>query len=271
MFLGMFNYGRNWIARTARNYWTLRRARHILENIRRNPDLGRIYEGFYHQLPLSSVLNPVKAAPRLFLRQSRYRHRTQRPRLYLPELEAKAWWPSDTNSRILLASSDIIAREFERISPKANSHSQKYLISTGSWLTFNLFRDGKIEENCRLCPETTKIVESLPLCERAGGNVYFSVMMPGTQVKPHCGPQNTRIRYHLTLSHDEQAWIRVDAEKRTWKSRECLVFDDSFEHEVQHLGCVPRAVLLVDCWHPGLSALEREWIEKLFAEIGRSI
>jgi hypothetical protein len=267
----MFDYGPDWIAPAARNYWTLRRARHILENIRRNPDLGRIYEGFYHQFPLSLVVNPIKAVPRLFLRQARYRHRTQRPRFYLPDLEAKPWWSSDTNSSMLVANSDIIAKEFEKITSKAKGHSQRYLISKGSWLTFNLFRDGKIEENCRLCPETTEIVESLPLCERASGNVYFSVMMPGSHVKPHCGPLNTRIRYHLTLSHDEQAWIRVDAEKRTWKSRECLVFDDSFEHEVQHLGRVPRALLLVDCWHPGLSALEREWIERLFVEIGSSI
>jgi Aspartyl/Asparaginyl beta-hydroxylase len=267
----MFDYGRNRIAAAARNYRTLRRTRHTLENIRRNSDLGRVYDGFYHQFPLSLVVEPINALPRLLLRQSRYRYRTQRPRFYLPGLEAKPWWPSDANSSVLVANSDIIAKEFEKIASKIENHSQGYLIRKGSWLTFNLFRNGKIEENCRLCPETTEIVESLPLCEQASGNVYFSVMMPGTHVNPHCGPLNTRIRYHLTLSHDEQAWMRVDAEKRTWKDRECLVFDDSFEHEVQHLGHLPRAVLLVDCWHPALSALEREWIERLFVEIGSSI
>jgi hypothetical protein len=267
----MFGYGTAWIATTAKKYRTLRRAKPILETIRRNPDLGRICEGFYHQFRLSSAGNPAKAVPQLFQRQSRYRYPMQRPRFYLPGLEAKPWWSSDSNSSVLVANLDVISKEFETITSKTKDHSQGYLVGKGSWRTFNLFRDGKIEENCRLCPETTAIVESLPLCPRASGNVYFSVMMPGTQVKPHCGPLNTRVRYHLTLSPDEQAWMRVGTEKRSWKAGECLVFDDSFEHEVQHLGRVPRAVLLVDCWHPALSALEREWIEKLFVEIGSSL
>jgi Aspartyl/Asparaginyl beta-hydroxylase len=267
----MLNYAKDSIVSLARNYQTLRRARPILEDIRRSPGLKRVFKGFYHQFPLSSAINPTKALRHLLLRGSRYRHRRQRPRFYLPDLEARPWWPSDANARALEANSSIIAGEFRKIAPEVKNHSQGYLVGKGSWLTFNLFRNGKIGENCRLCPKTTEIVESLPLCERASGNVYFSVMMPGTHVNPHCGPLNTRIRYHLTLAHDEQAWIRVDAERRTWKSGECLVFDDSFEHEVQHLGIVPRLVLLVDCWHPGLSVLEREWIEKLFAEIGSSI
>jgi Aspartyl/Asparaginyl beta-hydroxylase len=267
----MFSNGSRWIASCARNYRTLCRAKPVLDEIRRNPDLKRIYGGFYHQIPLSFVVSPIKAAPRLFRRRSRYRYRSQRPRFYVPQLKAEPWWPNDAISSVLTANADVISKEFERISSRIKNHPQGYLVGKGDWLTFNLFRDGKIEENCRLCPATTEIVESLPLCPRASGNVYFSVMMPGTQVKPHCGPLNTRVRYHLTLSHDEQAWMRVDAEKRTWRPRECLVFDDSFEHEVQHLGSVPRAVLLVDCWHPELSHLEREYIDRLLVKIGTSL
>lgn len=267
----MLKYRLEIIARTARNYRNLQRAKHILTSIKQNPDLRRIYEGFYHQLPLSLAISPIKSLPRLFLPQSCYLHQTQRPRFYLPALEAKPWWPSDTNSRTLIANSDVIAKEFNHVKSTIKSHSQGYLVDEGNWLTFNLFRNGKIEENCALCPQTTEIVESLPLCAGASGNVYFSVTLPGTHIKPHCGPLNTRIRYHLTLAHDEQAWMRVDAEKRSWKPHECLVFDDSFEHEVRHHGQVPRVVLLVDCWHPGLSALERGWIERLYADIGSSI
>jgi len=263
----MFKYRPDLISRIV----NLQRARHVLDSIGQNPDLRRIHAGFYHQLPLSLPTNPIESFPRLFLSQSRYRHTAQRPRFYLPDLEAKPWWPGDTNSRTLLANLDVIAREFGNIKSRIKSHSQEYLIDEGNWSTFNLFRNGRIEENCRLSPNTTEIVETLPLCTHAGGNVYFSVMMPGTKIKPHCGPLNTRIRYHLTLSHDEQAWMRVGTEKRSWKSHEYLVFDDSFEHEVQHHGSVPRVVLLVDCWHPGLSVLEREWIDRLYAKIGSSI
>jgi len=267
----MAKYRPHVIAAIATKYGNLRRAQSILEAIRKDPDLGRIYHGFYHQLPLSLVANPLKSFTRLILRQSRYRHPAQRPRFYLPELEAKPWWPTDAHSSILVANSEVIAKEFNNVTAKIKNHPQGYLVNNGNWLTFFLFRNGKIEDNCRLCPQTTSIVESLPLCAEAGGNVYFSVMVPGTHIAPHCGPLNTRLRYHLTLAHDEQAWMRVDAEKRSWKPHECLVFDDSFEHEVRHDGRVPRVVLLVDCWHPELSVLEREWIGRLYAEIGASI
>lgn len=267
----MSNHKPALVATALGNYRRLKGAKYVLEDIRRIAELKRIYDGYFHQLPLGIVLDPIPSLPRLLRRQSRYRHSTQRPCFYIPDLEAKPWWPGDANSSMLLANSDVIVGEFANVTSKVKDHPQQYLVGEGVWSTFFLFRDGKIEENCRLCPATTEIVESLPLCKRAGGNVYFSVLTPGTHVKPHCGPLNTRIRYHLTVASDEQAWMRIDAEKRTWKPGECLVFDDSFEHEVRHTGRVPRAILLVDCWHPGLSALEREWIEKLYNEIGSSI
>lgn len=265
----MLKYALNGISAIANTYLKLRRARDILNVIGQNPELCRIHEGFYRQVPLSLVTNPIKSFPRLFLRQSRYSHNSQRPRFYIPALEAKPWWPSDTNSTILVHNLDIIAKEFNDTECRIRSHPQEYLVNEGNWSIFPLFRSRKIEENCYLCPQTTAIVESLPLCDKVLGLVYFSVIVPGTKIRAHCGPVNTRIRYHLTLSSDAQAWICVDAEKRTWKPGECLVFDDSFEHEVQHHGHAPRVVLVVDCWHPGLSALEREWVEGLYAEITR--
>ena len=39
-------------------------------------------------------------------------------------------------------------------------------------------------------------------------------------------------------------------EWRTWREGRCLVFDDSFEHEVVHPGSAPRVVLIADLWHP---------------------
>jgi hypothetical protein len=256
------------IAKRATTYSELIRARHLLETASQNSELRRVYEGFYRQLPLSLATNPISAFPRLFVRQSPYRHQTQRPsNFYLPHLEASPWWPNDTTSNILVENLGIIQKEYDALRAKSKNHPQAYLVDKGNWLTFDLFRNGKIEQNCRLCPRTTDIIESLPLCDKVTRFVYFSVMLPGTKIKPHCGPVNTRIRYHLTLSFDEQAWMRVGAEKRSWKPGECLVFDDSFEHEVQHNGHAPRAVLLVDCWHPALSALERKWLEKLYAEL----
>jgi aspartate beta-hydroxylase len=185
----------------------------------------------------------------------------------LPDLEAKPWWDKDATTEILERNVDAVTKEFDEVCNKVKKHPQKYLVDKGKWSIFFLYRNGRVEENCRACPKTTEIVDSLPLCVKVKGAVYFSVMAPGTEIKPHCGPINTRLRYHLPIAVDEKAWMRVDEEKRSWKSHECLVFYDSFEHEVQHHGSVPRVVLLVDCWHPSLTAKERQSLERLYAEL----
>jgi len=249
-------------------YSKLLRAKSVLETIQQDPKLRRLQGGYYHQLPLRLATEPIKTFPTLLSRRLPFEHDTQRPTFYLPGLEAKPWWRADANSKRLVENLSIIRREFENISSRTIDVPEKYLVDKGQWLTFYLLESGKMrEENCRVCPKTTEIIESLPLCHQATGVAYFSVMMPGTKVKPHCGPTNTRIRYHLTLSSDEKAWMRVGSVKKYWKSGECLVFDDSFEHEVQHHGDAPRVVFLLDCWHPGLTSLEREWVTQLYAQL----
>ena len=47
----------------------------------------------------------------------------------------------------------------------------------------------------------------------------------------------------------------VGGVSRGWEEGRCVVFDDSFEHEVSHHGpvgdtSVDRVVLLVNFWHP---------------------
>ena len=38
----------------------------------------------------------------------------------------------------------------------------------------------------------------------------------------------------------------------------CLVFDDSFEHEVWHRGASRRVVLLLNIWHPDITQEQKE-------------
>ena len=39
---------------------------------------------------------------------------------------------------------------------------------------------------------------------------------------------------------------------------QCLVFDDSFEHEVSHNGQEARVVLMFNFWHPDISETDKE-------------
>merc|ERR1711990_425986 len=78
----------------------------------------------------------------------------------------------------------------------------------------------------------------------------FSRLTPGTHLRPHCGPTNTHLTCHLGLKVPAGCEIRCGTEKRIWKEGKCLIFDDSFEHEVWHQGDSVRLVLLIRFWHP---------------------
>lgn len=82
-------------------------------------------------------------------------------------------------------------------------------------------------------------------------------MQPGVHVWPHCGPTNCRIRAHLGLVVPPGPKIRVADEEGKWTEGKFIIFDDSFEHEVWHEGESFRLVLIVDFWHPELTAHQK--------------
>ena len=99
---------------------------------------------------------------------------------------------------------------------------------------------------------------------RAAGaffNAKFSILHPGTEILPHCGPSNARLRAHVTVAAAAGASLRVgapDAKRVEWGAAP-LVFDDSFEHDVIHEGADPRIVLVLDAWHPELPPERRRF------------
>ena len=79
---------------------------------------------------------------------------------------------------------------------------------------------------------------------------------PGTHIKPHCGPVNAWLRCHLGVVVPPGCGIRVGSGKRFWEEGRCLIFDDSFEHEAWNPTGDARTVLVLDFWHPELTAAE---------------
>ncbi len=111
------------------------------------------------------------------------------------------------------------------------------------WDVFGLYAFGnKLQDNCARCPETTRVVESIPGLRTAG----FSMLEPGTHIRPHVGYSKAVLRCHLGLIVPAGCTMRVGAEIRTWEEGRCLIFDDTTEHEVWHRGSEARVVLLID-------------------------
>jgi beta-hydroxylase len=118
------------------------------------------------------------------------------------------------------------------------------------WKTFMFCGYGfRCEENLKRCPETARVLASIPGLETA----FFSILSPGKYVPPHRGPYNGVLRLHLGLvipEPRERCWIRVADQTRTWEEGKALLFDDSYEHEVHNDTDGLRVVLFVDFRRP---------------------
>ncbi len=141
----------------------------------------------------------------------------------------------------------LILRELEQLQPQNFIDWPEKDIYNQGWEAFGLYAFGqRIEQNCQLCPQTTRLVETIPGMLTAG----FSSLGPGTYIGPHFGATKAVLRCHLGLMVPEDCAIRVDKETRSWQSGKCLIFDDTLEHEAWNKSDRTRVVLLIDFQRP---------------------
>ena len=217
-------------------------------------------------MPLCLYSEPVRWLRMLRRTRRRYRQSEQRPAsFYVPHLSGAPFRDSDPTARVLEEHFPAISAEFARVAAEQEVITPSHaLVASGRWSTFPLMRAGKpLAENTARCPDTWSAAQACPLPEGMRGGVYFSIIYPQTHVRPHYGPSNLKIRYHLAIEEAEGVRIRSGREWRTWRLGRCLILDDSFEHEVVHSGDARRVVLIVDCWHPDLTPREREFLAQL--------
>jgi hypothetical protein len=136
---------------------------------------------------------------------------------------------------------------------------------TGSWQVAMFYEQGRRNDViCERCPSIAEILERHESVRRSAGLIYLSRMAAHTHVVAHQASSNLRLRCHLGVAIPEgDCAIRVGSEIRHWTEGKCLVFDDTFEHEVWNRTNSERLVLLVDLWHPGLSDRERGSLEAI--------
>lgn len=133
-----------------------------------------------------------------------WKHPMQRPAHFVTHLEAKPWWDSNqfTVCRVLEKEAAVIAEEARQLlAAEQYQHYSSLAVTKGEWSDVTLFYKGfQNLEGCRLCPRTAEILlQLLPEVAHPLGSAFFSRLRPGSQLRPHCGPTNTRLRCHLGL------------------------------------------------------------------------
>eukprot|EP00941_MAST-03F_sp_MAST-3F-sp1_P005402 g5402.t1 len=158
------------------------------------------------------------------------------------------------------------------------------VLTSGEWKEIVLV-SGKRKDNSlgeHFFPETIAMLKNIAqdavdLAERGAGEIILSKLSANTKISPHCAPHNLRLTCHLGLDIPEDSEccrIRVGNEWRTWKKSKCLVFDDSFEHEVENNSLKKeRIILLLRFWHPDLSheSVRSEALNEMFNEREREL
>ncbi|MEW6302800.1 MAG: aspartyl/asparaginyl beta-hydroxylase domain-containing protein [Verrucomicrobiota bacterium] len=118
------------------------------------------------------------------------------------------------------------------------------------WKTFFLAGIGMdCEENAKRCPETMRILKKIPGMTTA----FFSILSPHKHIPAHRGPYTGVLRLHLALlvpEPKEKCRIRIANEVHHWNEGKCLIFDDTYNHEVWNDTDGYRVVLFVDFARP---------------------
>lgn len=142
-----------------------------------------------------------------------------------------------------------------------------------AWDAFFFFRRGRrFDVNHARCPVTSEVLESLDLFRMPGQapEICFSYLAPQTTIMPHHGVSNIRLVMHLPLRVPPDCELRlVDIGVHRWREGELLLFDDTYLHEASNRSDETRIVLLMDCWNPHLSAVERAALTQLVEAIGQ--
>ncbi|HSV70669.1 MAG TPA: aspartyl/asparaginyl beta-hydroxylase domain-containing protein [Methylibium sp.] len=136
-----------------------------------------------------------------------------------------------------------------------------------AWDAFFFFRHGRrYDENHARCPRTSEALAAFDLFHLEGQapEACFSFLAPHTTIKPHYGVSNVRLVMHLPLLVPPDCALNlVDVGEHAWREGELMLFDDTFQHEAWNRSDRVRVVLLMDCWHPGLTPVERDAVGRM--------
>jgi len=157
----------------------------------------------------------------------------------------------ESNWRVIRSELDQILEHKELIpSFHQISEDQKVLTQDQDWKTYFLYgMEYKAEKNCERCPETTRLIESVPGMTTA----FFSILEPGKHIPAHRGLYKGFLRYHLGLlvpEPKEQCRIRVEETYAHWEEGQSMMFDDTYDHEVWNDTDGVRVVLFMDIIRP---------------------
>ena len=222
---------------------------------------------------------------------TKYDRVDQTPLVFFPGLTSRPFWPSrhfaavcaleeafaDPSTRAAidaelttLISSGRLQRMMSPFSPLDPGSEEADAAAEGAWSEFALYDGEKWNEAaCAAVPLLSGLMRApevaAEICQApvaadvpnvCGTNVVVTVLRlaAGATILPHCGVTNRRLIMQFALRGSEGVTFTVGGEARGYGGDgHAIVFDDSFEHEVEHRGEEDRYVLFAILKHPDVS------------------
>lgn len=212
----------------------------------------------------------------------------QRPRFfYMPDLPAQPyldpglqpWAPvlRDAYPRIRDEALQVYGEDgnFDNfVQLKGPARMQDFVDGNGpspAWQALFFWRHGQRYDSTHArCPQTSAVLDSIELCqvEDEAPEICFSTLLPGSNILPHFGVTNTRSVMHLPLVVPPGCALNIiGVGEHHWRAGELMMFDDSYQHEAWNRSSSVRIILLMDCWNPHLSAVEKLAVRQLVETI----
>lgn len=224
--------------------------------------------GIESSKPDSSILNPQAGASRFFSYLKAVQTYRSKPAIkWYPGLSRQSWYDPGQFpvTRELESHFTEIKAEALKVQTGYYYEEAENIGRTGSWQVCMFYEQGRRNDRvCSMCPTSTAVIDGNDSIRRTAGLIYLSRMAPHTHVAAHQARGNIRVRCHLALRVPRgDCAIRVGDRVHHWEEGKCIVFDDTFEHEVWNRTDEERLVLLIDLWHPDLTPLERDALDTI--------
>lgn len=159
-------------------------------------------------------------------------------------------------TKILEDNAAVIREEVFQLLEEDAKPLKPYFINKGMafppkhWKTMGfLFWKFRMHRNCRKCPKTTRILESIP--HLTAGSL--SVLEPRSNINPHQGDTDAIVRCHLGLSIPgkiPECGFQVGKEIHSWEEGKTLPFCDAHTHTAWNQTDQRRIIMILDVVRP---------------------
>lgn len=196
---------------------------------------------------------------------------------YFPGITSSSVWDSNQfkSARLLEQSYSFIKEEYVK-AKHLNSLKNDYTmidneksLHKGTWNWYSYIQKGKINESFKQqFPLTAQVLGSMDdlLCDVPFSYSFFSHLDSPSEIAHHYGPCNIRLRLHLGIDIPPGKDCKINIEEKSfnWEEGKCILFDDTYIHNVVNSSGSSRTILLVDLWHPEITKNERKAIVEMF-------